>query len=49
MTQQQITKIAKEYVDRQLATMRKNGLKTLKVSKQEYKSLVERVASNVKG
>jgi hypothetical protein len=40
-------KIAKEYVDKQLKTMEKNGLKTMKVSDREYQTMVKQVAQSV--
>ena len=38
-------KIAKQYVDTQLKSMRANGLETEDVSKEEYEALVDDVAS----
>jgi len=40
-------KIAKEYVDKQLKKMEKNGLKVKKVSQHEYKQMIRQVAQNV--
>ena len=39
--------IAKAYVDKQLATMRANGLKTEKISAEKYHQMVESVAKAV--
>jgi hypothetical protein len=40
--------VAKQYVDKQLETMKKYGSAPDKLSDQEYKSLVEQVAENIK-
>ena len=40
--------IAKAYVDKQLKTMKENGLKVKRVSELEYDAMVRQVARNVK-
>jgi hypothetical protein len=48
MTKQEIRKIAIAYVDKQIASMKKNGLKTKPVSKDEHERLVERIAAAIR-
>jgi hypothetical protein len=40
--------IAKAYVDKQLKTMKENGLKVKRVSELEYETMVRQVARSVK-
>lgn len=40
--------IAKAYVDKQLKTMKENGLKVKRVSDLEYEAIVRQVARSVK-
>lgn len=47
MSEQERYQIAKEYVDRQIQNMEKNGLKVKKVSPQEYDQMVRRLAKDV--
>ena len=42
-------KIAKAYVDKQLETMEKNGLKVVKMSNHEYETMVKQIAQTVSG
>ena len=42
-------KIAKAYVDKQLETMEKNGLKVVKMSNHEYETMVKQIAQAVSG
>ena len=44
-TQREI--VAKEYVDRQLAAMRDNGMLSEDVSEEEYRGLVEEISSAI--
>ena len=48
MSNEQKFEVAKQYVDKQLETMKKYGSAPEKLSEQEYKSLVEQVAENIK-
>jgi hypothetical protein len=47
MSDQERYQIAKAYVDKQVANMRKNGLKVRKVSAREYSKIVSRLAKDV--
>jgi hypothetical protein len=47
MSDQERYEIAKAYVDKQMKTMEKNGLKVKKVSASEYDQIVKNVAANV--
>jgi len=47
MSDDQKFEIAKEYVDRQLETMRQFGSAPQEMSKEEYKALIEEVADTV--
>jgi hypothetical protein len=40
--------IAKAYVDKQFANMKRNGLKVRKVSSKEYDQMVRRLARDIK-
>jgi hypothetical protein len=48
MSEQQRQEIAKKYVDKQLAIMRKHGLNKKNISQTKYSSLVRKVAATVK-
>ncbi len=48
MSDDQKTQIAKEYVDRQLRTMKEHGSVKRELSKQEYDSLVKKAAEIVR-
>lgn len=48
MSEQKKMEIAKEYVDKQLQTMKQYGSAPKQISEQEYKALIEEVAENVK-
>jgi hypothetical protein len=48
MSNEQKIEVAKEYVDKQLETMKKYGSAPDKLSDQEYKSLIEEVAENIR-
>ncbi|MGC1373687.1 MAG: hypothetical protein WA824_16245 [Candidatus Sulfotelmatobacter sp.] len=41
-------KIAKQYVDKQLETMKQHGSEPKNMSDQEYKALIREVAENIK-
>jgi hypothetical protein len=47
MSNDQKFESAKEYVDRQLETMRQFGSAPQEMSKEEYKALIEKVAETV--
>ncbi|HEU0049882.1 MAG TPA: hypothetical protein VFQ43_20000 [Nitrososphaera sp.] len=47
MSAQERYQIAKEYVDRQIQNMEKNGLKVKKISAQEYDHMVKRLAKDI--
>jgi hypothetical protein len=47
MSNEQRFEIAKEYVDKQLETMKQFGSAPQEMSKEEYKSLIEEVADTV--
>lgn len=47
-TKQKIDEIAKAYIDKQLASMQKNGLKAKELSTEEYQSLVNQIAAAVR-
>jgi DNA-binding TFAR19-related protein (PDSD5 family) len=49
MSNEQKYEIAKEYVDKQLATMKEFGSAPKQISDAEYKALVEEVAEAGKG
>lgn len=48
MSEEKKTQIAKEYVDRQLQTMKEHGSVKRELSKQEYDSLIKRAAEIVR-
>jgi hypothetical protein len=48
MSNEQEIEVAKQYVDKQLETMKKYGSAPQEMSEQEYKSLIEQVAENIK-
>jgi hypothetical protein len=48
MSDERKIEIAKEYVDRQLQTMREHGSAPKEMSKQEYDALVSQVAEIVR-
>jgi hypothetical protein len=48
MSTEQKLEVAKQYVDKQLETMKKYGSAPRDMSDQEYKSLIEQVAENIK-
>ena len=47
MSEQEKYKIAKEYLDKQLENMQKNGLKVVKVSEKEYDAMVKKIAKDI--
>jgi hypothetical protein len=47
MSNEQRYEIAKEYVDKQLETMKKYGSAPREMSKEEYKALIDEVADTV--
>lgn len=47
MSDEKKFEIAKEYVDKQLDTMKQYGSAPSNMSEQEYKSLIHEVAANV--
>jgi hypothetical protein len=47
MSNEQRYELAKEYVDKQLETMRQFGSAPREISQEEYKSLIEEVADTV--
>jgi hypothetical protein len=48
MSDEQKMKIAKEYVDKQLETMKQRDAAPRNLSEHEYKALIREVAKNVK-
>ena len=48
MSNEQKLEVAKEYVDKQLETMKKYGSAPEKLSDQEYRSLIEDIADNIR-
>jgi hypothetical protein len=48
MSNEQRYEVAKEYVDKQLETMRECGAAPKDMSEEEYKSLVDEVAETVR-
>ena len=48
MSNEQRYEVAKEYVDRQLETMKEFGSAPKEISKEEYKALIDEVADTVK-
>jgi DNA-binding TFAR19-related protein (PDSD5 family) len=48
MSDEKRMEIAKEYVDKQLQTMKQYGSAPKQISEQEYKALIQEVAENVK-
>ena len=48
MSDDQKTKIAKEYVDRQIETMKRYGSVTRELSKKEYEMMVKKAAEMVR-
>jgi hypothetical protein len=48
MSDEKKTQVAKEYVDRQLQTMKEHGSVKRELSKQEYDALVKRAAEIVR-
>ena len=48
MSEKQRYEVAKEYVDKQLETMREFGSAPKEISQEEYRSLIEEVAQTVK-
>lgn len=47
MSNEQKLDVAKQYVDKQLATMKKYGSAPQEMSEEEYKSLIEQVADQI--
>jgi|HubBroStandDraft_2_1064218.scaffolds.fasta_scaffold637442_2 hypothetical protein len=47
MSHEEKMEVAKQYVDRQLATMKKYGSEPKDISEQEHRALVEEVASKL--
>jgi hypothetical protein len=47
MSNEQRYELAKEYVDKQLETMKQFGSAPQEISKEEYKSLIDEVAETV--
>ena len=47
MSDEQKFEIAKQYVDKQLATMKQHGSAPRDMSEQEYHALIQEVADNV--
>ena len=48
MSDAKAREIAKAYIDKQFETMKKNGLETVEVSKQEYEHLIDEIAVTLK-
>ena len=48
MSEEKKMEIAKEYVDKQLQTMKQYGSAPKQISEEEYKTLIEEVAQNVR-
>lgn len=48
MSNEQKIEVAKQYVDKQLETMKKYGSAPKEMSDMEYKSLIQQVADNIK-
>jgi hypothetical protein len=48
MSHEERIKVAKQYVDKQLETMKKYGSAPKDISEHERKALVEEIASNLK-
>jgi hypothetical protein len=48
MSEQEKFKVAKEYIDKQLETMKKHGSAPKQLSKQEYRTLIQQVAATVR-
>jgi hypothetical protein len=48
MSDEKKIEVAKQYVDKQLETMKKYGSAPSKMSAEEYKSLIYQVAENIK-
>ena len=47
MSDEKKLEIAKEYVDKQLETMKQYGSAPANMSEQEYKALIQEVAENI--
>lgn len=47
MSEEKRLEIAKQYVDKQLKTMKRRGSATKKISQHEYKALIRQVAQAV--
>ena len=48
MSEQQKLEVAKQYVDKQLETMKRYGSAPKKMSPQEYRAIVQQIAETVK-
>jgi hypothetical protein len=48
MSEEQKLEMAKQYVDKQLQTMKDHGSAPQNISEQEYKALIHEVAQNLK-
>lgn len=48
MSEEQKLEVARQYVDKQLETMKRYGSAPQEMSEQEYKAIVEQIAETVK-